>query len=164
MQRVWLIGANGHTRGPTPTDARWGGRVHGAVFSTLPETELVAVCTRSQETAETAARNLGAERAFTDYHEMVEWDDIDLVSVAVRVDLHHPMALAAIDAGKHVYFEWPLAVDVGEATDLFDPAEAAGVRHAVGLQSHGSPGVRYLHDLVTDGQIGRVLMVNMIFF
>jgi len=162
--RVGLIGANGHTRGPTTTEARWGGRVHGAVFSTLPECELVAVCTTRRETAEIAAQNLGAKRAFVDYREMIEWDDIDLVSVAVRVDLHHPMVLAAIDAGKHVYCEWPLAVNTIEAAEILDRAQKTGIHHAVGLQSHGSPGILYLRDLIAQGDIGRILMVNMIFF
>ena len=153
--RVGLIGANGHNR--------WGGRVHGPVFQALPETELVAVCTAHQETAEAAAKKFGVRYALTDYREMAQLEDVDLVSVSVRVDMHHPMVLAALEAGKHVFCEWPLTVTSQQAQEMYDRAQSAGVQQALGLQSRCSPALMYLRDLIVQGYIGQPLVVNMVF-
>ena len=69
--------------------------------------------------------------------------------------------MAAIDAGKHVYSEWPLGRDTAEAISLRDAAERAGIRHAVGLQGRVSPSICYVKDLIAEGHIGRVLSGTM---
>ena len=70
--------------------------------------------------------------------------------------------MAAIEAGKHVYCEWPLGRDTGEAMRMLDAAERKGVRHAVGLQGQMSPAINYVKDLVAEGYVGRVLTATMI--
>jgi predicted dehydrogenase len=70
--------------------------------------------------------------------------------------------MAAIDAGKHVYCEWPLGRDTDEASRMLDAAERKGVRHAVGLQGQVSPAISYARDLIAQGHIGRVLTATMI--
>ena len=154
--RVGLIGAN-VARG-------WGGNIHGPVFTTLPETELVAVCTSRPETAQAAAQKFNARHAFTDYKEMVKLDEIDLVSVSVRVDMHHPMVMAALEAGKPVISEWPLAVDSQQAQEMYDQATQRDLFHSVVLQARYTPAVMYLHDLIAQGYIGQPLVVNMTYF
>ena len=154
--RVGLIGANGHNR--------WGGRVHAPVFQALPETELVAVCTAHQKTAAAAAKKFQVPHALTDFRMMVQMEEVDLVSVSVRVDMHYPIVLAALEAGKHVFCEWPLMVNSQQAQEVYDQARAMGIQHVVGLQSRCSPAVMYLRDLIAQGQIGQPLVVNMIFF
>jgi predicted dehydrogenase len=70
--------------------------------------------------------------------------------------------MAAIEAGKHVYCEWPLGRDTDEALRLLDAAERRGVRHVVGLQGQMSPAINYARDLIADGYVGRVLTATMI--
>jgi predicted dehydrogenase len=70
--------------------------------------------------------------------------------------------MAAIDAGKHVYCEWPLGRDTEEAMRLLDAAERRGIRHAVGLQGQVSPAINYVRDLVAEGYVGRVLTATLI--
>jgi predicted dehydrogenase len=67
-----------------------------------------------------------------------------------------------LDAGKHVYSEWPLARNTAEAEALLELAEEQGVHHVAGLQARGNPTVRYIRDLVTEGAVGRVLAVNAV--
>jgi predicted dehydrogenase len=70
--------------------------------------------------------------------------------------------LAAIEAGKHVFCEWPLGRNVAEAQNMRDVAERRGVRHVVGLQGRVSPTIRYVSDLIAEGAIGRVLSATAI--
>src|SRR5713101_1949541 len=98
--RIGIIGANAHYG--------WSMRAHLPALLALPEYELTAVCTSRRETAEESAKHYGAKLAFHDYHEMVKHPGIDLVSVSVRVPLHRQMVMAALEAGKHVFCEWPL--------------------------------------------------------
>jgi predicted dehydrogenase len=80
----------------------------------------------------------------------------------VKVPDHYRPVMAAIEAGKHVYCEWPLGRDTDEAVRMLDAAERKGVRHAVGLQGQVSPAIDYAKDLIAQGHIGRVLSATMI--
>jgi predicted dehydrogenase len=128
----------------------------------LPQFELVAVCTARPETAETAARHYGVPLAFSDPEAMARHPDVDLVTVSVKVPDHYRPVMAAIEAGKHVYCEWPLGRDTGEAIRMLEAAEQRGVRHVVGLQGQVSPAISYARDLITEGYVGRVLTATMI--
>ena len=88
--------------------------------------------------------------------------DVDLVTVTVKVPDHHRPVMAAIEAGKHVYCEWPLGRNTDEAQQMLDAAERKGVRHAVGLQGQRSPTINYVKDLVADGYVGKVLTATLI--
>jgi predicted dehydrogenase len=70
--------------------------------------------------------------------------------------------MAAIDAGKHVYCEWPLGRNTDEAARMRDAANRKGVGHAVGLQGQVSPAINYTKDLIAEGFVGRVLSATMI--
>jgi predicted dehydrogenase len=87
---------------------------------------------------------------------------VDLVTVSVKVPDHYLPVMAAIEAGKHVYCEWPLGRDTDEAVRMLNAAERRGIQHAVGLQGQVSPAINYVKDLVAEGYIGRVLSATMI--
>ncbi len=154
--RVGLIGAN--------PGYGWGSRAHVPAIRALPELELVAVCTSKSETAEAAAQQFGVAKAYSDYHEMVRDEDIDLVNIAVRVPLHYPMAMAALQAGKHVFCEWPLALNSEQATDLASLARARNLRHGVDVQARGAPAIMRFRELVQEGYLGQPLTFNMSMF
>jgi predicted dehydrogenase len=130
---------------------------HIPALQALPEFEIVAVCTSSQQSADAAAKHYGVALAFDDPAKLAAHPDIDLVTVSVKVPEHYKPVMAAIDAGKHVYCEWPLGRDTAEAIQLRDAADRKGIRHAVGLQGQVSPAVSYVKDLIAAGHIGRVL-------
>jgi len=135
---------------------------HIPALKALPEFEIVAVCTTRQESADATARHFGIPHAFADAAKLAQHPDVDLVTVAVKVPDHFNPVMAAIDAGKHVYCEWPLGRNTDEAVRLRDAAGRAGVRHAVGLQGQVSPTIGYVKDLVAQGYVGRVLAATMI--
>jgi predicted dehydrogenase len=154
--RVGLIGANAN-RG-------WGSGAHIPALLNLPEYELTAVCTAHRETAEESARKFGARLAFDDHREMVAHPDIDLVTVSVRVPYHYELTTAAINAGKHVFTEWPLGVTRQETEEMADLANDKGVRTMIGLQGRCSPGLLRVKELVDEGYVGEVLACNLTAF
>jgi predicted dehydrogenase len=125
----------------------------------LPEFEVVAVCTTRQETAEAAATHYGVPLAFSDPVKLARDPTVDLVTVCVKVPDHFTPVMAAIDAGKHVYSEWPLGRNTTEAKQMLAAAEKKGVRHAVGLQGRVSPSINYVRDLIAGGFVGKPLSV-----
>jgi predicted dehydrogenase len=152
--RVGIVGASA-SRG-------FASIAHLPALRSLPQFEIAAVCTTRQETAEEAARHYGVPLAFSDPETLARHPDVDLITVSVKVPDHYRPVMAAIEAGKHVYCEWPLGRDTEEAIRMLDAAERSGVRHVVGLQGQMSPAINYARDLIAEGYVGRVLTATMI--
>jgi predicted dehydrogenase len=123
--------------------------------------ELTAVCTTKADTAEAARRAYGARLAFDDYRKMIASPEIDAVAVVVRVPSHYTPTKAALEAGKHVYCEWPLGRTTAEAVELAALAKAQGLVTAVGLQARVNPAVMHLKELVEAGYVGEVMAVHV---
>jgi predicted dehydrogenase len=149
--RVGLIGAQG----------RWGPRAHVPALKSLPETELYAVCTAHADTAQAAADKFGVTRAYSDDRTMDADPAVEAALVAVRVPAHYALAKNALEAGKHVYCEWPLGANTAEAEELAALARKMKVHTMVGLQRRASPAYMYMRELVNEGYVGRVLSVHM---
>src|SRR3954464_10835965 len=140
--RVGIVGASA-SRG-------FASIAHLPALRSLPQFEIAAVCTTRQETAEEAARHYGVPLAFSDPETLAKHPDVDLVTVSVKVPDHYRPVMASIDAGKHVYSEWPLGRNTDEAIRMVDAAQRRGVRHAVGLQGQMSPAINYARDLIAE--------------
>ena len=135
---------------------------HIPALQALADFEIRAVCTTRQDSADAAAKHFGVPLAFSDAEKLARHPDVDLVTVSVKVPDHYLPVMAAIEAGKHVYCEWPLGRNTDEAVRMRDAANRKGVRHAVGLQGQVSPAINYTKDLIAEGYIGRVLSATMI--
>ena len=151
--RVGVIGANIH-RG-------WAPRSHLPAIVASPEFELTAVCTTRQESAEESARMFGARLAFHDYRQMLAHPDIDAVAVVLRVPAHYQPTVDAINAGKHVFTEWPLGKTLAEAQDMAEQARRQKVQHMVGLQARLNPAIMYMKELVDTGYVGEVMSCHV---
>lgn len=151
--RLGIIGAS-------PT-VGWAHRSHLPAIVASPEFELTGVCTTRKETAEEAARQYGAKMAFDDYHKMLAHPDIDAVAVVLRVPAHFQITKDALNAGKHVFTEWPLGKDIAEAKELADLARAKGVKGVVGLQARANPAILHMKELVEEGYVGEIISCNM---
>ena len=125
------------------------------------DVELTGVCTTRKESAEESAAKFGAMMAFADYHEMLACPDIEAVAVVLRVPSHYQVTMDALNAGKHVFTEWPLGKTRDEAVEMRDLAEARGLRNMVGLQARGNPAIVYARDLVADGYVGEVMACHV---
>src|ERR1700739_2721871 len=140
--------------GPNPSRG-FASIAHIPALQSLPDFEISAVCTTRQDSADAAARHYEVPLAFCDAEKLAQHTDIDLVTVSVKVPDHYQPVMAAIDAGKHVYCEWPLGRDTDEAIRMLEAAQRRGIRHVVGLQGQMSPAINYAKDLVAEGYVGR---------
>ena len=151
--RLGIIGAS-------PT-VGWAHRAHLPAIPASVEFELTAVCTTRMETARESARQYGARMAFDDYHKMLEHPEIDAVAVVLRVPAHYDVTKDAINAGKHVFTEWPLGRTTEEARELAALAWEKGVRTIVGLQSRANPTVLHMKELIDGGYLGEILSCSL---
>lgn len=153
MIRVGIVGAS--------PDRGWASRAHVPALRAQTGFRLTAVGTSRAESAQRAACEFGADHWFTDARALAEHPDVDLVTITVKVPAHVELVTAALDAGKHVYCEWPLTATTAEADALVKAADQAGVHHAVGLQARFSPALTYARDLLADGYVGRVTSATL---
>lgn len=151
--RLGLIGAS--------VRSHWASRSHLPALLVSPDFELTAVCTTKPESAEEARRKYGAKLAFHDFRAMAASPEIDAVAVVVRVPSHYEPTKAALEAGKHVYTEWPLGRTAGEAEELASLASSKGVKTAVGLQSRVSPTLMYMKEQIESGYVGEVMACHV---
>jgi predicted dehydrogenase len=153
--RVGIIGLN--------PGIHWASTAHIPALATLSEDyEVVGVANTTLASAERAAEAFGLPHAFENAQALVNSPEIDLVVVTVKVPHHHALVTAALNAGKHVYCEWPLGNGLSEARELADLAEARGVVAAVGTQMRVAPEVEHLRDLIASGYVGEVLSTTLV--
>ena len=151
--RLGLIGANVHSP--------WGSRSHVPALLASPDFELTAVCTTKPESAEAARIKYGARLAFHDYREMLASPEVDAVAIVLRVPSHYEPTTAALKARKHVFTEWPLGKNTGEALALAALAKAQGVRVVAGLQARLDPALMYMKEQIDAGAIGEVFACHV---
>ncbi len=140
----------------------WAATAHLPALRRFSEVEIVALSASSPQSAAAAGERHGIGRAYHRPEDLALDPDVDLVVVAVKVPGHAALVRAALRAGKAVYCEWPLGLDLAEAIMLRDEAEAAGVRTFVGLQARAAPQVNYVRHLVEAGYVGEVLSTTLI--
>ena len=152
--RVGIIGAS--------PDRSWAVRAHIPALASLPEYTLQAVSTSRQESADAAAEKFKAPLAFDNHEELVAHPDVDLVVVSVKVPFHRELVLAALEAGKAVFCEWPLGNGLDEAVEMADLARQKKVCTAIGLQARCAPVINRIRDLVAQGYVGQVLSTSVV--
>lgn len=158
MNRPYGVGIVGIQPGRS-----WAFLAHVPALQALSDDfRIVGIANTSLESARKAADALGVDQAFASIAEMVACPDVDIVVVTVKVPHHREIVRAALEAGKHVYCEWPLGNGLAEAIELADLARAKGLHGVVGTQARVSPAMRYLADLVADGYVGDVLSTTLV--
>jgi predicted dehydrogenase len=138
-------------------------RTAGRFFDLPLAPELTALCGRSADGVAAAAERLGWRSVETDWKALLARDDVHLVDICTPGDTHADIAIAALDAGKHVLCEKPLANTVEEARAMAAAAERAaarGVRSMVGFSYRRVPALALARRLVADGRIGEIRHVR----
>jgi predicted dehydrogenase len=142
--RLGVIGAGGFAE-----------TCHVPGLQSHPRAEVVALCGRSRERCAAMAARLRVPEAVTDYRELVQRPDIDAVTITTPNVAHHPIAMAALAAGKHVFCEKPLAMNRQEATEMRRAAEASGRIHQVAFTFRFTHCLQRLREELARGAIGR---------
>jgi predicted dehydrogenase len=140
-----------------------GWRVAPRFFDLPADPSMSVVVGRDSAAVSAAAEKWGWAESATDWREVIARDDIDVVDIVTPGDTHAEIAIAALEAGKHVLCEKPLANTVAEAEEMTDAASRAserGVRSMVGFTYRRVPAATFARDLVAAGRIGEIRQVR----
>jgi predicted dehydrogenase len=128
----------------------------GPIFNPKLRPRMKVICGRDARAVAEAADRLGWEESATDWRQVVERDDIDIVDVSTPGDSHAEIAIAAARAGKAVLCEKPLANTVAEAKAMLAAVKKAGVVHMVCHNYRRIPAVMLARQIVESGRLGRI--------
>jgi predicted dehydrogenase len=140
------------------------GKAHSNAYKTIPYMmypppaipRLVAICGRSEADVSEAARRYGYERYTTDWHSLLEDEDIQVFDNGGPNDTHAEPCIAAAKAGKHILCEKPLARTAAEAKPMLDAVNQAGVKHMVAFNYRFVPAIRLARNLLDEGRLGKI--------
>ena len=140
------------------------GKAHSNGFRQVPaffpeldvKPVLKVICGRNRDAVQDAAQTYGWEEWETDWEKVIARDDIDIVDICTPGNLHLPMALAALQAGKHVICEKPLANTLEEARELLAVAANASKKTMVAFNYRRVPAVALAQQLIAEGRIGKI--------
>jgi predicted dehydrogenase len=125
-------------------------------FPGTPRVVMTAICGRNEEGVKQAQQQFGWAEYETDWSRLVARADIDLIDINAPSDAHKEIAVAAAQAGKHVFCEKPLALNLADAREMLQAVERAGVKHMIGFNYRFAPAVRLAKKLIEEGRIGRI--------
>jgi predicted dehydrogenase len=149
---IGLIGAG--FMGQTHADSY---RRAGILYRNLPRTPvLYAVAEQNDKLAEQARGRLGFQKAYGDWRKLIEDPEVDVVDITTPNHLHVEPALAALEAGKHVYCEKPMAVKVEDAQRMAAAARKAGGKTLVAFNNIKTPAALVAKQIIERGEIGEL--------
>ena len=151
--RIGLVGAG------------WMGKAHsnsmqGALMLFGPDygvPKYVVVADSNEASARSASEIIGYERYTTDWKEVVNDPNVDLVDIETPNYSHYEIAKAALENGKHVYCEKPLSISAAESKELAELAKQKGVINYVGYNNTMNPANAYVKSLVESGKLGKIM-------
>lgn len=131
---------------------------HLPAISKNKDVEIVAFCDLIKEKAEDAAKKYGVEDAkvFTDYKELIKLPEIEAVYVLTPNRSHSFITVDALEAGKHVMCEKPMAINSAEAKKMVDAAKRTGKLLTIGYQNRYTAKARALKEYIDDGKLGEI--------
>lgn len=146
------------------------GKAHSHAYRDLPfffdtpvKPVLQAIAGREEEGVKRAAERMGWSSCETDWRRLVERSDIDVVDIVTPNYMHAEMAIAALEAGKHVICEKPLAMNTEEAERVLEAARKSGKLHMICHNYRFAPAVRYAKKLIEEGRLGRIYHVRAVY-
>jgi predicted dehydrogenase len=151
--RIGVIGASWYS------DLR-----HLPALQSHPRAETVAICDILQDRAEEMAKKYDIPFVSSDYLEVIEQCDLDALFVVTSDNTHHAITMAALEAGLHVMCEKPLAHNAVQAREMYEKAEAIGVKHMTFFSFRWTPHQKYLKELIDEGYVGRCFDCHITLF
>ena len=138
------------------------GSVHTRNITRLiPEADLVAVCDIRLEVAQAVADELGIQRVVQDYHELLADPDIEAILIATSTNTHAFIMKDVAAAGKHIFCEKPLALELDKIDEALEAVEKAGVKLQVGFNRRFDKSFQQVRQIVASGEIGRPCILRI---
>ncbi|MFJ7978039.1 Gfo/Idh/MocA family protein [Peribacillus sp. NPDC096379] len=132
-----------------------------ALMKLSDKVEVVAFCDGNEQNARKVAEKFNKHaKVYTDYEEMVKDSDIDMVHICTPNVFHAPMAVAALDAGKHVMCEKPMAINSGEAKKMLDAAKRSGKKLTIAYQNRFRKDSLLLKEACARGDLGEIYVAK----
>lgn len=132
------------------------GRLHASSYKKCPDVEIKAICDIDLDRANSAAEEFGAKDVYADYKEMLKDDEIVAVTVATPNYLHAPMAIAAFEAGKHVFCEKPISTNAADARAMVEAGRKSGKIFQMGFNNRFRGDTQLLKQCIVDGDLGDI--------
>ncbi|MEA2511284.1 MAG: hypothetical protein QOJ59_771 [Thermomicrobiales bacterium] len=139
---------------------RWANVAHLPGWTRDPRCEVVVVCDVERHLAEATAPKFGVSEVSDDYRGVVERDDVDVIDVCTPSHTHFELATAALESGKHVLCEKPVAFDFRETMRAAEIARSKGLKTKLGFTFRYSPAMLYMKELVDQGFCGQPYIYN----
>ena len=117
---------------------------------------LKVACGRDEDATQAFAENWGWQETESDWQKVVARDDIDIIDIATPTHLHHDMAIAAAQNGKHIFCEKPFCLDTTQAESMLEAADKAGIVHYLNHNYRRCPAIRLAKKLIDEGKLGRL--------
>src|SRR5690606_16561841 len=136
------------------------GKHHLDNYRKLDQAEVVAITDVNEAEGQQVAQRYGIPHAYTRFTDLLQRDDIDAVDVALHNNLHMPVTVAALQAGKHVYCEKPMAGSYRDAETMFNRAQETGRMLSIQLSSLFTNETRAARALIDAGKLGRVYLAR----
>jgi len=133
------------------------GRTHAAAYARMPDVEIVAIVGRREARVKEVTDSFGGT-ALTDPWKVLDDDTIDAIDVCYPTFMHREYAVAALQRGKHVFCETPIALSVEDADAMIAAARSSGKLLLVALLMRLVADYAYIHDVVASGDLGRPLV------
>jgi len=138
------------------------GSVHVAnIVRSVPEANLVAICDIRLEVAQKVAEDLGIERVVQDYHELLQDKSIEAVLIATSTNTHADIIIDCARAGKHIFCEKPLALEIDRIDAALSAVENANVKLQVGFNRRFDRSFQKVRETVHSGQIGKPCILRI---
>ena len=131
-------------------------KMHMAAYAKIPDAQMVACADINEETARHAAETYGIPDVYTDFREMLKRDDLDAIDVCLHNNFHRPATVAALEAGKDVYCEKPMAGSYTDAVAMLDAARRLGRKLSIQLFSLFTDETRAAQELIDAGELGEL--------
>jgi myo-inositol 2-dehydrogenase/D-chiro-inositol 1-dehydrogenase len=139
------------------------GSVHTRnLVRSIHEANVVAICDIRMEVAQAVADELGIGRVVKDYHELLEDRDIEAVLIATNTNTHAFIVKDAAKAGKHIFCEKPLALDLGDIDDVMDTVKKTRVKLQIGFNRRFDKSFQRVREVVASGEIGRPCIFHIV--
>jgi UDP-N-acetylglucosamine 3-dehydrogenase len=138
----------------------WFGEIHCETIIGVPTLELTALCTRTPERLKSQAEKFGVKKTYRDYRDMLADKDIDAVSIVTMWDQHTDPTIAALEAGKHVFLEKPMASTVADCNKIIAASKKAKGILQIGHICRFNPRYRMAKQAIDEGRIGKIVALS----
>lgn len=137
------------------------GSVHADAYAKVEDAEIFAICDINPDTLKAKSERHGVKLTYENYHDLLANPEIEAVSICVPNDLHAPIAIDALKAGKHVLLEKPMCLNAELGRQILAARDASGKLLQMGMVRRQCAEAEVLRPLIAEGKLGKIYQINI---